>query len=191
MSLGGRGVKKGVAVLAAIIAMVFVVRLREKGRPPPPPGPAPVVVGIGGAVRTPGVYLLEGARASLPAAVETAGGVPGASVEALGEASREAGELRSGDSILVEPRENGGVQFRFEPLPGVARLTLGKKIDPNRAAEEDLLMIPRMRKAFAQYIVKRREGRPWTNISELDEIFGVGPKTIERWEKYLEVEKQP
>ncbi len=180
---------KGMAVLALIISMVLFVRLHERSRALPGCAPPPAIVGIGGAVRAPGVYILKNSPVSVFDAVEAAGGVPGVPACGMAEAcSRETKELRGGDSIEMAVGESGAVSARFESLGGAARLTIGKKLDPNLADEEDLMLVPKMRKAFAETIVKRRQGRPWKNVAELEEISGVGPKTIRKWEKYLEVE---
>jgi DNA uptake protein ComE-like DNA-binding protein len=74
-----------------------------------------------------------------------------------------------------------------EKMCAAALLVIGKKLNPNDLTKDELSLIPGMRDAFAESIVIRRKEKLWTSIKELDEIPGVGPKTVERWKKYLEI----
>jgi competence ComEA-like helix-hairpin-helix protein len=64
-----------------------------------------------------------------------------------------------------------------------------QKLDLNRARAADLIRIERLSRPVAKAIVKRREelGR-FTSFEELDEIHGVGAKTLERLRAHLKIE---
>ena len=72
-------------------------------------------------------------------------------------------------------------------MDAAARLTLGIALDIDRASEQELLNVPGMKPEWARYIALRREKAPWRTLEELEEISGVGPKTVEKWREYLTV----
>ncbi len=78
--------------------------------------------------------------------------------------------------------------MRIERMGAAAALALGGKLDLNRAAIEDLCLVPQMKPETADAIVRRRCGRPWRAVDELEEIQGVGRATAEKWKAHLEVE---
>jgi competence protein ComEA len=59
-------------------------------------------------------------------------------------------------------------------------LLFGNKININEASAADLALIPKLRKSVAQAIVEQREvlGK-FSSYEEVDEVKGVGPKTLE------------
>ena len=71
-------------------------------------------------------------------------------------------------------------------MPAAARLTWGEKLDVNSSSEEELMLVPQMKAAFAAVIVKQRRQACWRNLMALETIPGVGPKTVEKWQPYLE-----
>ncbi|MGH7576291.1 MAG: ComEA family DNA-binding protein [Longimicrobiales bacterium] len=68
----------------------------------------------------------------------------------------------------------------------VERLAAGERIDANTASLDELLRLPRMRRAVAERIIAHRErtGR-YGSIADLDRVPGVGPASIEAWAEHL------
>lgn len=76
---------------------------------------------------------------------------------------------------------------RIGPLPQALRLLCGEKIDLNRAEEEDLVLLPGIGEQRARQIVEQRKATgPFSSPRDLLKIPGIGPKTIERLEDWLE-----
>ena len=57
-------------------------------------------------------------------------------------------------------------------------------IDINSSHKEDLIKLPRIGDARAEYIIK---GRPWKSIDELSQIKGIGAKTINNIKNHPEL----
>ena len=61
-----------------------------------------------------------------------------------------------------------------------------EKIDLNRAGLEDLMQIPRLSFKTAQSILEERNKRGrFTCLTDLESVSGVGPKTLEKLERFL------
>lgn len=90
---------------------------------------------------------------------------PGVDVAALESASREA------------------IARKDAP---VERLAAGERIDPNTASLEEMLRLPRMRRAVAERIleIRKRDGR-YRSLVELDRVPGVGPASLEAWAEHV------
>ena len=73
-------------------------------------------------------------------------------------------------------------------MPDPARDVSSHKLDVNHASFKELKTVPWMRDTFARAIIEHRAQTPWKNLDELQEIKGVGPKTVERWRPYLRVD---
>ena len=96
--------------------------------------------------------------------------------------------VQSGQRIRVTHRNPpDSPEIELELIDAAARLTLGLKLDPNEASAEELCLIPQMKPEIASQIVMRRAKKPWRELQELQEITGVGPRTLEKWKEYLEV----
>jgi DNA uptake protein ComE-like DNA-binding protein len=151
----------------------------------------PVVVEILGDVQEPGVHFLEPtgpqAAPTVRHAVEAAGGLsrnPSAGMPP----GFDKQAVQSGQRIRVTYRDSVGLpQIELELMDAAARLTLGLKLNPNEASVEELCMIPQMKPEMASQIVMRRAKKPWRELQELQEITGVGPRTLEKWKEYLEI----
>jgi DNA uptake protein ComE-like DNA-binding protein len=180
---------RAITLLAAIFFVVLLVRYFSAISTSDPPSPAPVIVEVLGAVNKPGIHLVESQNASSTVTV-------GEAIEAAGGLSKHTPgdiplsfykhEVQSGERISVTGEGETPPHFSVGPMDGGARLTLGKKLDLNQATEEELSLIPKMKPQFAVEIVKRRQGKRWNSVQELEEIAGVGPKTVEKWQDYLE-----
>ncbi|OGQ50196.1 MAG: hypothetical protein A3I09_05215 [Deltaproteobacteria bacterium RIFCSPLOWO2_02_FULL_47_10] len=65
-------------------------------------------------------------------------------------------------------------------------ILLGKKIDINTASASVLEVLPGIGPSLASKIIKYREEHgQFANIDELDNVNGIGPKTLEKLRKYL------
>ncbi len=61
---------------------------------------------------------------------------------------------------------------------------LGRKVPVNRATQAELEALPGIGPTLAQRIIA---GRPYRSIKDLDRVKGIGPKTLERLEKWLDL----
>lgn len=168
---------------------------------------AEVIVHVSGAVVAPGIYHLPvGSR--VYQALEAAGGaLPGARVDLLnlaallrdGERIRvPEGSLASGEVAL--PAKTGGASAPVTPAatapaaqeqPRTAgestALRPGRLIDPNTASSSELQTIPGIGPVLAARIIEYRETvAPFTGPEDLLNVSGIGAKTLEKIEKYLE-----
>ena len=93
-----------------------------------------VAVEVKGDVARPGIYLLEGSRASVASAAARAGArleIPGALAGA---------KLCSGQSLDIADTKTG-VKIKLLRMPAAALLACGLKLDINSASLDDLLLI--------------------------------------------------
>jgi hypothetical protein len=56
------------------------------------------------------------------------------------------------------------------------RLTQISPIDINTAPYGDLILLPRVNETLATAIIT---GRPYSDVDQLDDVYGIGPKTLE------------
>jgi DNA uptake protein ComE-like DNA-binding protein len=174
-----------VTVLATVILSILLVRLYHKDLPPSDIPSNPLIAAIEGDVREPGIYLLEGPDVTAVQAIESAGGLRNGSSRAVPEVAATR-NIRSGQLVRVMNSGQGPMEIRVETMPAPASLTLGQKLNVNTASEEELMLVPQMKAVFAATIVNRRSKIAWQSLDELEEIPGVGPKTVERWRNYLQ-----
>lgn len=87
--------------------------------------------------------------------------------------------------IVVTKSATNTITLEQKPLDGPVKLAWGMPLDLNGATVDDLCLVPFMKRTQAEAVVSRRQERPWRHLSELLTIKGIGPKTIEKWEKYL------
>jgi len=73
-------------------------------------------------------------------------------------------------------------------LPGPSQLALGRKIDLNRAAVEDLAALPGVGTKMAERIVQdRMENGPFQKLKDLMRVKGVKEKKFIQIESYVTV----
>jgi competence protein ComEA len=173
-----------IMVLAALIFAILLAQSYQKHSPLSAIEPSPVVFAVEGAVKEPGVYLLEGPEVTISRALKIAGGLRNDGSKAVPEdlALRIIG---TGQKVQVASSGDDPVEIRVETMPAAALLTLGEKLNVNTSSEEDLMLVPQMKSGFAAVIVNHRLRKPWQSLEELEEIPGVGPRTIEKWTYYL------
>ena len=174
-----------IAVLAAIIVSTLLGRSQNRDSTSSDVPSRPVMVAVEGEVREPGTYLLEGPEVTVSRALGVAGGLRSGSAKAV---AAEVAErlVGNGQVVRVSTSGEGPATVRVEAMPAAAWLTLGGKLNVNAASEEELMLVPQMKAGFAAAIVDRRGKSSWQSLDELEEIPGVGPKTVEKWKAYLE-----
>jgi competence protein ComEA len=174
-----------IAILAAIIGSTLLGRSLYKDATSSDVPSSPVMVTVEGDVREPGTYLLEGPEVTVGRALGAAGGLRSGITKAVA-AEIAAQLIRSGQVVSVSASGQGPVVIRVAAMPAAARLMLGGKLNVNTSSEEELMLVPQMKAGFAAAIVNRRRKSSWQSLDELEEIPGVGPKTVEKWRPYLE-----
>ncbi len=119
-------------------------------------------------------------------------GPPACAVLAPAAASAVFGEpLRDelGDLAVVcaaQQAHRGGAAG----LEGIARLLDGRAIDPNTAPRALLENLPGIGPGRAAAIVAERARSPFGSTGELERVPGIGPKTREKLEPFLEVDSE-
>jgi competence protein ComEA len=61
-------------------------------------------------------------------------------------------------------------------------------ININTATSEELQRLPGVGPKRAEDIIAYREKKPFTRISQLDRVKGIGPATMEKWKPHLTLE---
>lgn len=173
-------IRTAILFLAVILFCVLVVRSSHNTPSILGNSPVPVIVELRGEIPGQGVYLVDQEKATI-SNVFVMAGLSGTAPESLADR-----KLTSGQSVILighgdKPEINIGW------MPASVRLAAGQKLDLNTAPVGDLLLIPKMRADMAASIVKRRETKPWESVDELQEIHGIGPKTSQLFEEYLQI----
>jgi DNA uptake protein ComE-like DNA-binding protein len=175
-----------ITLITLVLFFVLLLRVHEKNRPLPLPSSRPLVFEVQGNVGKPGVHIARSDKLAVLHAIDMAGGVTDGLENRISE-ELSGKELSTGQRIRVSRHDAGDIEVILEPMEAAAWLILGGKLDLNEATEEELCLVPRMRKEFAEAIVSKRSQRPWKNLHEIQEIPGIGPKTVEKWKDSLEV----
>jgi len=170
-----------ILILSLLLLISFLIRwTMEKSAIPDRDSIDLVLLEVQGDVPKPGIYLLDrriATVASAAAAAEYPWQIPG-------EAARQ--KISSGQSLAFFRKQERTI-IQFGRMPGAAILAYGLKLDLNSASVEELQLIPHMSQNIAMAIVNRRRAKNWELLEELVEINGVGPKTAQKLEEYLEI----
>jgi competence protein ComEA len=171
-----------VAILMVSIALFVLLLNRSRWGAPLPERdlPSAVMVEVKGNISKPGIYALNGAAATVADAAAMAGctrEVPAAVAHR---------KLISGQSLEILCQD-ATITTRLGRMPGAALLACGLKLDLNSASLDEFLLIPQMRADVAASIIERRRARAWEKVDDLIEIRGVGPKTVQKLQDYLEI----
>jgi competence protein ComEA len=74
------------------------------------------------------------------------------------------------------------------PLPAALKLTVGQKLDLNRAPAEELALVPGVGPSLANAIVEERRRRgQFFSWEEVDAVKGVGPARLEALRGAVEI----
>ena len=128
-----------------------------------------LIIHIVGAVKNPGVFILQEGDRVLEA-VEKAGGF---SEDALKETVNLAARIYDGQQVYI-PREGEEVP------PAVHQGNQPQKININTASQSDLETLPGIGPAKAGAIISDREKNgPFKSVEEITRVTGIGEKTLE------------
>jgi competence protein ComEA len=178
---------RAAVILGGVFFLVLLLRYAVRSAPAGITHPSSIIVSVEGDVPNPGIHVLDGPLITASQAIDAAGGCSKGSLRYATAGFLPDLKLQTGQLLRVVWKGSGGADIRVETMGAASLLVIGKKLDPNNLTKDELSLIPGMRDVFAASIVARRKERPWTSIKELDEIPGVGPKTVEKWKAYLEI----
>jgi competence protein ComEA len=170
--------RAAILLVSFALLVFFMARSLASVPLPAPEVSSAVVVEVKGNVARPGIYILDFKTA-------TAGFVASMAGRPDIPADMASQKLISGQSLEILGH-GAGTTIRLGRMPGAALLTCGLKLDLNSASLGELLLIPHMRSVIANAIVERRGEKEWEQVDDLTEIRGVGPKTVQKLQDYLE-----
>ena len=173
-------IRAAILIVSVALLVLCLERSRRSAPLPEADGPAAVMVEVKGDVSQPGTYILDTTPATVGFAAAMAGSPPGIPADIAHQ------KLISGQSLEIFRHERGPT-VRFGRMPGAALLTFGLKLDLNSATLDELLLIPKMHPKIAAAIIDRRREKEWEQTDDLLEIRGVGPKTAQHLQDYLEI----
>lgn len=139
-------------------------------------------VDVVGAVRHPGVYLLEGG-ARVESAVQAAGGALG---DADTDAINLAAKVADGDQVVVPTHDQVDKGSLPAPVGGAAAggvvgaAGAAAKVDLNTADATQLDALPGVGPSTAAKIVADRQTNgPFKTVDDLGRVPGIGPKKLD------------
>jgi len=104
--------------------------------------------------------------------------------DSLGTDSAGCRPTPQGEFVLTgETRASSG-------LEGVARILVGDRIDLNRAPARWLETLPGIGPVRAAAIVRSGAENPFVSVDDLERVPGIGPKTRQRLERWVQVDGQ-
>lgn len=92
------------------------------------------------------------------------------------------------EKLPFERGEQRTEDTEMDLATGAKREFTGEKINVNTAARDELMTLPGIGEVTANRII---EGRPYESLADLDEVEGMGEKTLERLAGYLEFSRNP
>jgi comEA protein len=96
-------------------------------------------------------------------------------------------DLESTSQIIFRETDGGCVVDRIQQLSQAEHILCGDPMNLNQAGEEDLVLLPGIGPERARQIIElRQEEGPFTTVDDLMRIRGIGPKTVEKAETWLE-----
>lgn len=180
--------QQGLILVSALIlgALFFFhwwgAKRSDTGADPNPSGRRKIFIELAGAVQRPGLFAYEQAP-TVSRVLEDGGGLTGDGRLS----SSETGEVLTGETRLtlaIDPQR--GLSLEKSPLSVRALWILGRPIPVNLATAEELDWLPGIGPGLAQRIVERRETvGPFVELDELQQVSGIGEKTLEKLRPYL------
>lgn len=176
------------AIAVATLAGASFTRARIPTNQYPP---GSIVVQVSGAVKHPGtVALQKGAR--LQDAVDAAGGLAG---DADSDRINLARSVRDGEKYAIprfgEESESVGVPSESLTPRSSEATPLAQPSGPisiNQATQAEWESLPGIGPATAQRILQLRAQRGgFRSIEELDDVKGIGPRTLDKLRPYLQL----
>ena len=87
------------------------------------------------------------------------------------------------------PQQNWVGTPLLHPDPPEVQFYLDPPVDINSATAEELQLLPAIGPVLAKRIVNyRAEHGSFPSINALDDVYGIGPKTLEKLQYYLQIE---
>ena len=86
--------------------------------------------------------------------------------------------------VEVDVAESGVCRVEDRPIEAARRLALGMRLDANTESGVGLLAVPGIGPRLAAKILA---ARPFASEADLTRVSGIGPKTLARLSRYLEV----
>jgi competence protein ComEA len=170
----------GAAALAVLGVAASRVYRTPEARAGPEGATCPALVEVVGRVARPGAVCAR----TVGEAIDGAGGPVGCRIAAEGRRS-----IPGGTRVLVGEGEGETCAVRLGEVAGVRRLSLGLRIDLNRAGIADLDALPGIGPRLAQRIIaERARDGPFRRVEELRRVRGIGPKTLARIRPLVTVE---
>ena len=173
-------IRAAILIMSIVLLVFFLTRSRSSAPFPERELAPAVIVAVKGDIPKPGIYALDSAKAT----VADAAAMAGCTCQIPAAVSPQ--NLISGQSLEIL-RHKTEITINFSRMPGAALLTCGLKLDLNSASLDELLLIPHMRPEIAAAIIERRREKAWEQVDDLIEIRGVGPKTAQKLQDYLEI----
>jgi competence protein ComEA len=185
-----RSQQQGLLLLGAVILGAlffchwFPVHHPASLNPPIVSSGEQVLIELAGDVQRPGLYSYD-----RPPTVERVLGDGGGLCGGGKLAPGPAGEVLPGETRLVLSAAGPEVPgLEKGPLSVRALWILGRPIPLNRATAEELDAIPGIGPGLARRIVEHRETLgPFTELEALQQVAGVGEKTLEKLRPYLTI----
>jgi len=196
-----------VVAVALVVGVIFAVMTYQRSRPDPMPAapqvsisaaqtpeptptPTPMVkVHVLGAVAHPGVVTLpEGSR--VEDAIAAAGGLSANADPAL---LNLAAVVADGSQIVIGTLGNpagevNGASGGTSGSSGTSNDGTGVKVNINTASETELETLPGIGPVTAGKIIAwRTDNGRFSTVDELQEVSGIGPKTMAQLEPYVTV----
>jgi competence protein ComEA len=174
----------GFLLLLLILLLLFSSKiLTLQSDPGEAPCAEPLFVQVDGEVRNPGVYPFC-STPTVQDLIENAGGLKqrGASLHV------PIGWSVSSGARVIFTFDGQNYNINQPQMSPFHKLTLGIPLSLNKESEEGLTAIPGIGPSLAKAIVEERARRGgFTNLEELMDIPGIGPKVYARIRAYLSV----
>ncbi len=177
------------AAVGILMVLLFVFNaLNASGDTPPPlfketkeetAQETHILVEIKGAIRKPGVYMLE-SSSRLYELLDAAGGV---TEEGTTLSLNLARKLIDGESVLIPSTVEDPPHEQEEDSATYGRVNI------NTAGESELTILPKIGPATAQNIIAYREANgPFMEKTDIMEVSGIGEATYESIESLITVQ---
>ena len=188
----------GIAVLAALALAIAAVALLARSDDAAPvsivaPAPAPasnplpdIKVQVSGAVMFPGVYAMNSGDRVLDAIAAAGGIAPNADLSSINLSKRVQDEA---DYHVPAIGESTPI---LSAAPSRATDGSGGLIDLNTATSQELQSLPGIGRVLASAIIAYREDYgPFSDVDDMDDVPGIGPKMVDAVRPLVTVSGRP
>lgn len=200
----GRIAGAALAVLATVVLVVAAVVLMTRGDDTAPvriiappttieaePAIRQIRVQVGGAVVSPGVYTMQEGDRVMDAIMAAGGARADADLSTINMARRVQDEAQ----YLVPAKGETSPTPSASTAVFVAKPSGGKSaglVDLNAASALELQELPGIGPVLAERIVSHREANgPFESVDDVQEVAGIGPKTMESIRPLIAAVREP